>query len=298
MSKPFTLAPGSSLLLDLVRGVSAQAVLVGHALYFFNIHGPEAPASDFFVHRFAVGLFFILSGFLIPYSTRRKLSGDQSFGFSRFFADRFVRIYPTLLVALVFVLLVDTAYIRWFPDAYTFYGSFSAKDFFGNLLMLQYFPGLGLVLGERIEAFGSATTLWSLSIEWWLYMAYGWAVLRVFKNDKPGLWNLLVWLPLLIVPLAGFFFGRPLGTTILWLYGVMAYWLLRAGLFAGLSRLQLALAGAAALLVIVLRFYLLGDEYEPVMMFFVTLLIMLGIRFFSTVTWPAWLARSDRRAVE
>ncbi|MEO0735061.1 MAG: acyltransferase family protein, partial [Bacteroidota bacterium] len=166
----FRLTAGQSLLLDFIRGWSAQAVLFGHALYFFNLHGPGAPSTDFFVHRYAVAIFFLLSGFLITYSTVGKLARKADYGFRQYFIDRFARIYTALVPALLFILVVDLVSRSLSPATYAYADAFSARDFLGNLLMLQYFPGLGLLLGERIEAFGSGTTLWTLSIEWWIYL--------------------------------------------------------------------------------------------------------------------------------
>ena len=70
--KEYKLKEGSSVILDFIRGASAQVVVIGHGISFFGIftflHEPNFP----WMQNIAVLIFFLLSGFLIPYSTIRK----------------------------------------------------------------------------------------------------------------------------------------------------------------------------------------------------------------------------------
>lgn len=97
----FKLSSGSSNLLDLIRGVSSQAVLVGHAMIIFDVfeyfHYPK-------IQNIAVLIFFLLSGFLITYSTFRK----DNYSFGDYFIDRFSRIYTAYIPAIFFVILCDS----------------------------------------------------------------------------------------------------------------------------------------------------------------------------------------------
>ena len=88
----------SSFLLHLIRGGAAQAVLVGHGLAIFGIKSMP------YLQNSAVVVFFILSGFVIPYSSFIKARKYPSYSFSSYFIDRFSRIYMGFVPALFFVL--------------------------------------------------------------------------------------------------------------------------------------------------------------------------------------------------
>ena len=77
--------------LDAVRGVAAIAVVAQHSLEHVGI-GAEHNLN---LGRFGVVLFFLLSGFVIPFS----FSGDQPL--KRFFVTRFFRLYPAYWVSLI-----------------------------------------------------------------------------------------------------------------------------------------------------------------------------------------------------
>ena len=70
--RDYKLTESNSIFLDLIRGLSSQLVVVGHGISFFGIftsfHQPNFP----WIQNIAVLIFFILSGFLISYSTFRK----------------------------------------------------------------------------------------------------------------------------------------------------------------------------------------------------------------------------------
>jgi peptidoglycan/LPS O-acetylase OafA/YrhL len=105
--KKYKLNKGASTVIDLIRGVSAQIVVVGHGLSYFGIftflHEPNFP----WMQNIAVLIFFILSGFLISYSTVRRSLSDVNYGFSYYFVDRFSRIYIPFIAAIIFVLIID-----------------------------------------------------------------------------------------------------------------------------------------------------------------------------------------------
>ena len=286
---PFRLTAGNSLLLDLLRGLSAQAVLLGHALYFFNIHGPGADPGVFVMQNFAVLVFFVLSGFLITYSTANKLRRrGAGYGFTRFFIDRFSRIYVTLLPALLIILGLDLVSRALAPGSYLYGNSFDLPTFLGNLLMLQDFPKL------PVTSFGSGQVLWTLAIEWWVYLLFGWGLLRVLRPARPRWFDYAVLLPLLIVPSWNFFGGGSHGLTLTWIFGATGYGLLASGWLRPLSPLKkwgliawFTAVGAA-------RFYLTGLEYEPVLAFCTAAVITLLVSLFATVRWPRGVARPVR----
>lgn len=98
------LQPASSVLLDLIRGVSAQLVVIGHLLSFYKVYGYKEDGGQFIIQNFGVVVFFILSGFLIAYSVNGK---NPDYGFKEYFIDRASRIFIAFLPALVVIALLD-----------------------------------------------------------------------------------------------------------------------------------------------------------------------------------------------
>lgn len=294
--KPFRLTEGNSVSPDLVRGLSAQAVVVGHALFFFGFTGLDTDPDIFVIQGYAVLVFFILSGFLITYSTANKLRSKDHYGFRHFFIDRFSRIYTGFVPALFFVLIIDTLSRHLYPEAYPYETGFDVKTFFGNLLMLQDIPGANYLFGGRLTCFGSGQPFWSLAIEWWIYLAFGWALLRCFRN-RGKLWlNLSIMPPLLIVPSFNLWGGLGNGLMMTWLMGALAYLLIASGLFDRISKLYLLLIGSWLTIIGIVRFIKVGEEYDPVLAFLSTVIILLLIKLTEGITWPGkltWLIRKN-----
>ncbi|MDX2148834.1 MAG: acyltransferase [Planctomycetota bacterium] len=159
--------PGGKLdALESLRGFAAMYVVAGHIcnLYFGN---PPWTLPFRFAAE-AVILFFLLSGFVIRYSTRDDTgSGEYLF-------KRFRRIYPLFFLSLP---------ISYFLSSYAD-GEFHKVDvaqLVGNVLMLQDFgyarPGVW------VDQFYN-DAFWSLSYEWWFYLFFL-AVIRFNSRDKP-----------------------------------------------------------------------------------------------------------------
>jgi len=100
--KPQGLAPGPSIILDVVRFLAAVTVAVGHVSQPYFTTGWPPVLMDFAVG--AVSVFFILSGFMIRYVTAVKY-GDLR----RYTADRFARIYSVVLPALALTIVFQIA---------------------------------------------------------------------------------------------------------------------------------------------------------------------------------------------
>lgn len=155
-----TLTIGQSTTLNAIRALAAFAVLVGHTLSGvqpISWFGNTMPFQSL-----AVVVFFWLSGFLITYHclTRGKYS------FSEYMIDRFSRIYvlyiPALIISfVVFILILGRAA----PTAW---------DWIGHLLQLQHTPFSRMIEGiPTISVFGGNTVLWTIAVEWWLYVFFG-----------------------------------------------------------------------------------------------------------------------------
>ena len=170
----------ASFFLNLIRVISVEMVLVGHI--FWWSHKKDSLIS---IASFGVVLFFILSGILISNSLFSK-NRDGNYSFGEYFMDRFARIYSGLAPCLLVVLLLDGVHL-WLASTHylkmenaVFSDQYSFRNFLGSLAMIQnigVFPAplRSLNIGY---GFGTARPLWSLAIEWWLYLAFGWAVLK------------------------------------------------------------------------------------------------------------------------
>jgi peptidoglycan/LPS O-acetylase OafA/YrhL len=178
---PQFLAPGPSIILDIVRFLAALTVAVGHLSegYFTTGWSPV-------LMKFAVGsvsVFFILSGFMIRYVTRVKY-GDLR----RYTVDRFARIYsvllPTLALTIIFGILAAHFNYAYY---YSNFGKSSGRitshiHLVQSLLMQSWFR-------DGIRIFGTITMLsqswfqdsvplinnpfWSLSYECVYYALFG-----------------------------------------------------------------------------------------------------------------------------
>lgn len=219
------LSEATSFALDVLRCVTAEAVVVGHALSFFQVlpelQPPRAPAMQ----EVGVVIFFVLSGFLIAHTTwvRKRRSRESAYGFREFFIDRFARIYSGYVPALLFIAAADFAVLKIAPGAYAHREAFDGKTALGNVFMLENFPALDILhrrvaLVPSFDRFGSGRPLWTLSIEWWIYMFFGWAVLA--ERGRARYW--LVFAGLAIVPFWNAIGGLGEGIALAWAYGAVA----------------------------------------------------------------------------
>lgn len=221
----------SSFFLDVLRIVSAEFVLVAHFTDYHEDHYLRLIFKDAGVY--SVGVFFILSGLLITNSVWNKKAVKKKYSFKDYFIDRFFRIYSALLPALVIGIIVDIIanQTQGLPLINNSIGVFA-----GNALMLQEYPiftelsyYLPLEIGQmlRMPFMGSNLPLWTLSIEWWIYMFFGWILLRK-KRVTWSYW--LVFALFAVVPLFQLFIGTRMGPglTLFWILGLVIAVLLRS----------------------------------------------------------------------
>ena len=155
-----SLTAGQSTMLNAMRALAAFSVLLGHALV------GVVPISWFDgrvpFQSLAVVVFFWLSGFLIAYQCLSK--AEYSFG--EYMIDRFSRIYVLYVPALIISYLIFVVVLgRVSPTSW---------DVVGHLLQLQHTPFSRMIEGiPPIKTFGGNSVLWTIAIEWWLYVFFG-----------------------------------------------------------------------------------------------------------------------------
>lgn len=183
IEKPAFKDTTASVLLDLLRGVAALLVLLGHWRNLLFVDYPQLIAHKAMLalpyalssagHQ-AVVIFFVLSGYLISGSVFRSLAKGQ-WSWKGYLTHRVVRLWVVLLPGLLLCTLWDHLgiHLNLAPALYSgqvanhitgdIRHSLSAHVFFGNLFFLQ---------SLLVPVFGSDGPLWSLANEFWYYLLF------------------------------------------------------------------------------------------------------------------------------
>lgn len=150
--------------LDGFRGLAILLVLFNHFLSGWNFSSPV-----FYIGASGVDLFFIISGFVIPYTIKTKKNLFE------FLKKRFLRLYPVFLCCFLITLLF-----------YTFHPMppyvFSHRDLWLNATMIPE-----VLLARPLD-----NSYWTLAIEWEFYLLFG---LIYYTTGEKG-WE---WISLLLL---------------------------------------------------------------------------------------------------
>lgn len=144
--------------LDVARGFAASYVVAHHVIpHDLAVIGLNVGAAFRFGQE-AVILFFLLSGFVIHYAHQQH--NDRSA--RRFYFDRATRIYIPLLAVFVLSYLTESLVAGALINP-------RIPTLLGNIFMLQ---DVNTQPGVLVSPYMHNTPLWSLSYEWWFYIAY------------------------------------------------------------------------------------------------------------------------------
>ncbi len=178
-----------SVHLDAVRGIAALVVVLHHARMLTllpresaSIHLSPAVVAFYWISSFAnarnaVLVFFVLSGYLVGGSVLRSLK-ERRWSWKSYAADRLTRLYIVLMPALLltaglnYVIIHTHRGIEMIRDPYLDHFSDSLSTFLGNSFFLQKI---------YCAPFGSNFSLWSLSYEFWYYLAFPFLAIGVLK---------------------------------------------------------------------------------------------------------------------
>ena len=154
------LNPGTSWYLDLLRGVAAMVVFLGHAgQEFFSYGLPWMPKV---AHEMVV-IFFVLSGFVMSYVVNRGRNDWQSY-----LVARFSRIASVAYPALVVTIICDFIGRRIAPE---FYAEIArTAGYWIRILLSVFFLQQS---GPLAASPGSNAPFWSLAYEVWYYILFG-----------------------------------------------------------------------------------------------------------------------------
>jgi peptidoglycan/LPS O-acetylase OafA/YrhL len=255
LAKKFQLTERASAHLDLIRGVSALAVMLGHVRGLFFVDFPFLTNKSLACRALyavtglghqAVMIFFVLSGYFIGTSVIDSVNG-QRWSWRAYLVNRLTRLQLVLFPALILGAIWDQIGMRIPQAASIYYGSLykyyvpsvalrsTVPVFFGNLFFLQSVVS---------PVFGSNGPLWSLSYEFWYYILFpafmlaaaSWAGIRN-RILYVGLAALLLWF---IGPQIGMYF-------LIWLAGPLVGRFHRSTEL-GPPRIQVLLSMAAGLI--------------------------------------------------
>jgi peptidoglycan/LPS O-acetylase OafA/YrhL len=156
------LPTSSSLLLDVVRFGAAVMVTIGHVTQaFFSTTWPNLTVNAIE----AVGVFFVLSGFVIRYVTRLKYAR-----IGEYWIDRASRIYSVVLPAVLFTLVADWIALHASPGYYLAHWGEYMDHPVSRLVQNLAFTSQFWSRSTRLFSNGP---LWSLSYECLYYVIYG-----------------------------------------------------------------------------------------------------------------------------
>jgi peptidoglycan/LPS O-acetylase OafA/YrhL len=213
----------ANLGLDAVRGIAALLVVLGHARAAWTPLVPGhlagsaqrlALAPTAFAEE-AVAVFFVLSGLLVGGQVLREARGG-TFSWRVFLAKRISRFATVLVPCLMLTGALDVLGRLFFPvaTANIFHASESPIALLCNGLLLQE---------SRCFPFGSNTSLWSLSYEFWFYVLFAGIVVAthgvIQRARRPVAFGLLavavallVFGPKLLVLFPAWLFGAALAS--------------------------------------------------------------------------------------
>jgi peptidoglycan/LPS O-acetylase OafA/YrhL len=201
-----TISGRASILLDTLRVVAALMVLVFHATLQWPGAAPDAHEKLSKLSHAAVMMFFVLSGYVIAFSTTKNNRGLKQYAVARL-----SRLYSIFLPALLLTAAVEFFISRFDASLAAYYVR--------SMAWLRY--ALTTLFCNEAGFWSAApavnTPLWSLSYEFWYYVLFGCWLYRGF--DKK-----LLFLLLGACLIAG---PKVLLLMPVWVFGVLAYQLPR-----------------------------------------------------------------------
>jgi peptidoglycan/LPS O-acetylase OafA/YrhL len=167
-----------------LRFLAAFSVLLAHGLSATLTNNEPPNGAVLWLMEasgFGMTLFFVLSGFVIHYNYAGLVTDGRLRGVAAFFWARFARLYPLfLLMMFVYVLVSQRHVAYWTGRPEEINAIFQALPYF--LLSIQSWIYKLIDGGALIDAIrGGSPPTWSISTEWFFYLAYpliAWLILR------------------------------------------------------------------------------------------------------------------------
>jgi len=293
------------LWLDLLRGIAALIVLMGHlrsVLFqdYEKIQNPNAIAKAFyfitgFGHQ-AVILFFVLSGFFIIKSIH-DAHAKNNWSWKQYLLNRLSRLWMVLIPGLILGAFWDQLglYLNPHFDIYT-----------GAIEHLVYFNpqghlGLGVFLGNLFflqtiffPTYGTNGALWSLSNEFWYYIIF--PCLYIAYQVRTAISRKIIFFFIGMLLLSAFqYFSLDVATHprdyfFIWMFGGLSLFLSRQPLNLFKTPItSVILAGMLIGMLIGIRIQLLPLIFNDWGLGVITLLLVCGLSQIEMT--PLWLQK-------
>jgi peptidoglycan/LPS O-acetylase OafA/YrhL len=146
--------------LDGIRGAFMLVVFMAHA-----------EIGEFWPGRFALTIFFFLSGFIITTLMRSEFERSRTVSFRRYYLRRIYRIFPPLYIVLAIAALLT--WIGLLSDRVTLTGA---------LAQVLHFTNYYGLLNGRFEFFQGTALMWSLAVEEHFYLLFPLLFLPLIKR--------------------------------------------------------------------------------------------------------------------
>lgn len=224
---------GRNHLLDLMRGLAAVLVCVGHlrAATMVDLGSAESPGlADTLLYALtslghqSVMVFFVLSGYLVGGSV---LTAGPRFSWRTYAQARLSRLWTVLLPCLALTWAMDQIIVKLAPQVLS--GAYAAL-WHSAPQPDRYDASLGTLLGNvfflqtiKVPVFGSNGPLWSLANEFWYYVLFP-LMFIAFAGQKTGITACQRWTAAALTVALGVLLPADLlcGYAI-WLMGVVAF---------------------------------------------------------------------------
>lgn len=164
--------------IDFLRGIASLAVVLFHITHTKNFLDPNGIVYNLFKDggEFGVCVFFVISGFIIPYSMNR--GGYQFQDFKPFIFKRIIRIEPVFILSILFTVSMMVLMSKM-PEQYWNWGIYKV-DFTNFLLHIGYF--INFLPNEK----WINPVYWTLGIEFQYYVLIG-LIFPLFIRKKKSL---------------------------------------------------------------------------------------------------------------
>jgi peptidoglycan/LPS O-acetylase OafA/YrhL len=153
-----------------LRAIAAIWVIFYHFQSVIAVFILPEQTSLLFKGYIMVDLFFIMSGFIISHVYQQSfLSGLSTTNIRRFIVARFARVYPLHLITLLILVSFAALGHAWDPI-------FDPNAILSNVLLIHSF-GIQKIFTWNIPS-------WSISAEWWAYMAFPFLAILLHRQKK------------------------------------------------------------------------------------------------------------------
>ncbi|MCW2118494.1 acyltransferase family protein [Flavobacterium sp. 7A] len=157
-----------SLFLDFVRIFAALLVVYGHAvmMFFGDIEGDRLIVSN--MRHFAVVLFFVLSGYVIGFTTKSNNRGAQQYAVARL-SRLYSMVLPALVISFIIEMILNYIALKNIHvDVISVVRYLITATFMNELWLFSSAPRINVVL-------------WSVSFEFFFYLIFG---VYLYTKDK------------------------------------------------------------------------------------------------------------------